>query len=94
MDITLIAALVLALTTASFAWIAEHKRRECQQLQRSLDSLTAHITQARKMAYDDGFTSGLRRGLGDMYKAVRRAEIEGRDVGDAAAQVQRLYETS
>lgn len=89
MDMTL-AAIVLALLLVVALGLHEAKRREVKQLQHSLDSLTAHITQVRKLAYDDGFTSGLKHGLGDMYKAIRRAEREGRDPIEAAAALGRI----
>ncbi len=90
MDTLIIACIVLTLTNISFAVLAELRRRELVRKDSRLLRLACQVSQARREGYDDGLTSGLRRGYGEMYLAVVKAERDGNDPVAAAGRVGRM----
>jgi DNA-binding PucR family transcriptional regulator len=92
MDTSLAAAIVLAFTTIYFAVCSLKQKHTIAEQQRTIEAGAKYITQARKQGYDEGFVSGLKRGLGDMYLAVTKADRAGRNPVEAAAAVGRMHE--
>lgn len=80
MDITLIAALVLAATTASFAWIAEARRRTINGLNESLAHNQAHQHERLQAHGRTNLIAGYKLAQGDIYVAVVKADNRGEDV--------------
>lgn len=87
MDTLIIACLILSLTNIVFAVLAYLSRRQAVRSEHAAMQLARDVAFARKEGYDDGLTTGLRRGYGEMYMAVVKAHRDGRDPVAAAARV-------
>lgn len=87
MDTLIIGALALVGTNITFAVLWAFQRRTIAQQQALIDHITkrrgAEITQA----HSDGVTEGLKRGYGEMYIAVSKAQRQGNDPVAAARRI-------
>lgn len=89
MDLIL-ACITLALTTISFAYLAEQQRRRAHRAELSLDITHARQGEIRKEAYQQGLFDGYKRGWGEAYAAALKAEARGLDTLDAIVRVGKM----
>lgn len=86
---TLIIIGLIVISIAS-AVLAERQRRRAEATQSTLDQVLKRTSEQRRMAYDDGLTTGLKRGYAEMYLAVIKAHQQGRDPIAAARRVAQM----
>lgn len=82
MDLVLACA-TLALTTISFAILAERQRRRARRAELLLDITHARQGEIRKEAHEQGLFDGYKRGWGEAYAAALKAEARGLSTLDA-----------
>lgn len=81
------AALVLALTTISFAVQARYWRKQARASEHAAMGMAAQLARVGRESHDAGWQSGKRHAIGLMYKIASKANHEGRDILTALHEV-------